>query len=102
MKIYLSLPITGHDPAQCAKRASHYKSLVEERGHKCITPFDICPDPNLKYHQYMGRDIEELLQCDGILLLTGWSWSKGCQLEWRCAEIYGKKIFHHLNEIEKK
>lgn len=68
-------------------------------GTHAATPFDVCPEPNKRYSYYMGQDIAALMECDAILLLSGWSESQGCQLEWRCAEIYRKAIFHHQNEI---
>jgi hypothetical protein len=41
----------------------------------------------------MGRDIEALLECDAIYLASGWGNSRGCNLEYTAALIYGKHIF---------
>ena len=40
----------------------------------------------------MGRDIEELLKCDGIILCHDWFGSKGCRAECSVAQVYGKQI----------
>jgi hypothetical protein len=100
MKIYISLPISGLNVSRCRNRALRCKLYIERLGHEAITPFDVCPDSNRSYAYFMGRDIEALMNCDAIFLMSGWSESRGCQLEWRCAEIYRKKIFHHFNELE--
>lgn len=35
----------------------------------------------MSYAYYMGRDVEALLGCDGIILCQDWFDSKGCRLE---------------------
>ena len=99
MKIYISLPKTGHDIGYCRERAASAKKRVEALGHNAVTPFDVCKNQKKPYNWYMGKDIEALLTCDAIYLLSGWSESNGCQLEWRCAEIYSKQIFKHITQI---
>lgn len=105
MTIYISLPISGHAIERCKERAEAARQMVLRRGHDCVTPFDVCPDQSdehgtpLRYSYFIGRDIEALLECDAIFLLTGWSTSSGCQCEWRCAEIFNKKIYQHISEI---
>lgn len=99
MKIYLSLPINGYDIGKCRTRAAHLAGLIRSHGNECVTPFEVCPEPDKPYSHYMGRDIEALLECDAIFLASGWSDSRGCNLEWRCAQIYNKEIFYYLNDI---
>ena len=41
----------------------------------------------------MGDCIKLVLTCDAIMLDHGWLQSKGCNLEYRAAKIYGKEIF---------
>jgi hypothetical protein len=41
---------------------------------------------------YMGRDIENVILCDAILMCPGWENSKGCKVEKFTAETYGKEI----------
>lgn len=92
MKMYLSLPITGrniHDVKAYAKRV---KQDWVEKGYDVITPFEVAPEEGMPYAYYMGKDVEALLGCDGIILCTDWFSSKGCRLEYNVAEIYGKKV----------
>ena len=64
MKIYISIPITGRPPKEAKAQAERLKRLIESKGHKAITPFEVCQEPDMPYSFYMGRDIEALLDCD--------------------------------------
>lgn len=94
MKIYVSLPITGHHIDEVKLRAEEIKEsiLAESPDSEVITPFDVCPETDKPYSYYMGRDIEVLLCCDTIYLADGWENSKGCRLERAAADIYGIEV----------
>ena len=91
MDVYISIPISGHDPARQREIAEGVKRWFEKMGHRAWTPFDICP-PSAPYPECMGRDIERLLKCDLVVACYGWRDSRGCRLEVAAAEIYGKAI----------
>lgn len=44
------------------------------------------------YHYAVGI-IEGLLECDVVYFAPGWVDSKGCNLEYAAAKIYGKTIY---------
>lgn len=100
-RIYISIPISGHDLEEVKEKARNIRELVlwdefglEKGWHRpdVITPFDVCPEPDKPYSYYMGKDIEALLECDAIYLCEGWQNSKGCMAEFEVARIYGKQI----------
>ena len=94
MKIYISIPITGRPIEEAKEHAEWLKSSLEAHGHKCITPFEVCPESGNTYAYYMGKDIEALLSddIDAVVFGVGFHKSKGCQLELAAAHIYGKTI----------
>lgn len=92
MKIYISLPITGHDIEEVEARCIFAKAVLEKKGHTPVSPLDVSTDPDATYAEHMGRDIAALLECDAVLFLEGYENSKGCRLEHAAAEIYGKQI----------
>lgn len=94
MKIYLSLPISGHDIEKRKKVAEHLKKNIEgAHPHtQVITPFEICTEEDKPYSYYMGRCIEVLIDCDTIFLAPGWRNSKGCNAEYAVANIYGLNV----------
>lgn len=96
MFLYISVPITGRPLHEANYQAEAIKAILEQHGHKCITPFDVCPESGKPYAYYMGRDIEALLaeDIDGVVFGAGSHDSKGCMLEHAAAQIYGKRIIY--------
>lgn len=91
-KVYISLPISGHDIEQVKKRAEEVKLRIQNDRVEAVTPFDVCNEKDRPYSYYMGRDIEALIECDGIYVCNGWHLSKGCQAEVHVAVVYDKKM----------
>ena len=98
MRIYISLPITGHEETapQLAEEVKQNLLKVFPKEVEVVTPFDVCPpDEKLDYAACMGRDIEELLRCDAVcVLLNEYTWnSNGVNLEYAAAWLYEKKVY---------
>lgn len=93
MKVYISLPITGHPLEEVRHRADYAKRRLRAHGHEPVSPLEVSSNPDAPYHEHIGRDIAALLQCEAVLFLDGYVSSKGCQLEMEAAEIYGKKLY---------
>ncbi len=97
MRIYISIPISGHDLATQQQKALEIADKLRELGHEPISPL---PPPEApsglsekeKYAYYMGRDVERLLTCDAIFMCEGWQKSKGCCAENEIAKVYGLYI----------
>lgn len=96
MKVYISLPITGHDIEEVEARCIFAKSVLKKKGHTPVSPLDVSDNPDASYAEHMGRDISALLDCDAVVFLDGWRKSKGCALEHAAAKIYNKLITYEL------
>jgi hypothetical protein len=92
MVIYLAGPMTGlpdyNRPAFIAE-ADRLRAL----GYTVVNPAELdathpIQDPAAPdaWHQYMRRDIAQLVRCHGIALMPGWEQSKGATLEAQTAE----------------
>lgn len=92
MKVYISIPITGHDYDKQKSYADEIKKNFEKVGDEAITPFDVAPEKDKSYSYYMGRDIEALLDCDAVYFCPGHERSKGCRLEYSAALTFDKTI----------
>lgn len=99
MKIYISLPITGHDIEQVEASCIFAKAVIEDKGHTPVCPLDLDHRDPDNYEAVIGTDITALLCCDAILLLDGWRRSRGCRLERYAAKVYGKHIFDRFDSI---
>ena len=102
-KIYISLPIAFHEDTvyQRNQEAKDYLFNKFSNRYEWISPIDNnhIDDEDLVNHlqigktaYYMGRDIEQVILCDAILMCPGWENSRGCQCEKFVAEMYGKEI----------
>ncbi len=92
MKIYISLPITGHDIEQVEARSIFTAAMLREQGHTPISPLEIDHRDPQDYEAVIGTDITALLCCDAVYLCKDWETSRGCRLEYQAAKIYGKEI----------
>lgn len=94
MKIYISLPITGHDLNKVFERCGQAASKIREAGHTPVSPLDpaVNNDHSKPYAVLLGNDITALLDCDAAVFLDGYTESRGCTLEFACARIYKKII----------
>lgn len=104
MKIYISIPISGHDPEEQRAKAERFAKDIDAIGHDPINPFDAPAPPEHfddkeRYAYFMGFDIADILRSDAAYFSRGWEQSKGCRLEHAAAEIYGLKIFYALDKI---
>lgn len=104
MKIYISIPITGHNLATQRAKAAEIAEKIKALGHEAVNPFDT-PEPSEglsekeRYAYYMGEDVKRLLMCDAIFLCEGWKKSKGCKVEYATADYYGLSVFHNISAI---
>ena len=92
MKIYISLPITGHDIEEVEASCIFASAVLRKKGHTPVSPLELDHRDPEDYEAVIGTDITALLLCDAVLLMEGWEQSKGCRLEHAAAEIYGKQI----------
>ena len=45
MKVYISLPITGHDIEEVEARCIFAKAVLERKGHTPVSPLDVSDNP---------------------------------------------------------
>lgn len=106
MRLYIATPINArkertmrekldaaYDRIRLLKQV--LKDSPEFKGCEFVSTFDFKDQCNLTEAQAMGRCIELVLTCDAIYLDHGWLQSKGCNLEYRAAKIYGLEIYEH-------
>ena len=105
MRLYIATPINalqGRDMKEKLTCARHRVELVKDilgdqptlKTYEMFSTFDLPHNPeDVSEARAMGDCITAVLNCDAILLDHGWQTSKGCNLEYRAAKIYGKKIY---------
>ena len=109
MRIYVSTPVNGRNESTfeekrkaAHRRANMLRAYLREENPEAeiVTPFDNLPlEESFDEPTAMGICIKTLLTCDVVLLDRGWTASKGCNLEYRAAKIYGKAIIDGNGQI---
>lgn len=103
MKLYIATPINARkEPTMREKlvAAKHRVEMLKEiladdvlfKNYELISTFDF-NDMYDTEEKAMSRCIYHVLTSDAIYLDHGWTISKGCNLEYQAAKIYGKQIF---------
>lgn len=98
MKIYISIPITGHDSTKTREEADRVKAMLSRQGHTPVNPFDIPTGVrDLQCIDHLLADLRVLNDCDAIYMCRGWENSKGCTVEHCFAHEYNKIIIYEAN-----
>lgn len=108
MRLYIATPINARPEKTFAEKkraARHRVNLLKEiigdddrfgKYNELVSTFDnraITDDTTEE--EAVGLCVMEVLKSDAIYLDHGWNVSKGCNIEYRAARIYGKKIYEH-------
>lgn len=110
-KIYISLPMGGHETT-VKKRYDNAVIEVKEKYGEDVEIFspdnidefgsdDILKPREHDWAWYMGRDIEILLRCDSIYMTKGYLDSPGCMVELAVAKQRNMDIIYAPNSLEK-
>ena len=121
VRIYISLPISGHELEERKKKAAQMKDQViqavktnklayisknskvvslTENNTVVVTPFEIVPDASyMTYEQVMAKDLEVLMTCDIVVFARHWQYSKGCRIEFAVARELGIRVNFEALEV---
>ena len=95
---YISGKITGLSEFEYTMHFARAEERLRAKGYGVINPIKLPRD--LTYEQYMKLDIMDLLNCDVIYMLDGWSVSPGARLEYFLARAIGLEIeFEVLDNV---
>lgn len=92
MTVYLSGPMTGHTDLNFPSFTEAAQRL-RAAGMHVISPHEHQEDgPPKPWTFYLRKDLRLLLECDTIIMLTGWRNSRGAVLERHVAAELGMTI----------
>ena len=89
--IYLCGPITGLDPEECQRRFAEWEWKMVRLGYRTVNPVELDRDLENRLgrvptrEEYLRNDLYLMLTCDEILMIPGWTNSKGALLERKVA-----------------
>jgi nucleoside 2-deoxyribosyltransferase len=97
-QMYLSGPMTGI-PGHNFQNFRRALDLLKESGYAVVSPHSIDygeTDENRgghAYEVYMRGALTLLMECDSIVLMTGWERSRGCLTELNVASALNMRVF---------
>ena len=108
MRMYIATPINARPEKTLAekKRAARHrvnllKEIIREDGRfgdydELVSTFDISTiGSRTTEEQAVGMCVTAVRESDAVYLDHGWNASRGCNIEYRAARIYGKRVFEH-------
>jgi hypothetical protein len=99
-KIYIAGAISGEDWEQAKSKFKRAQRILEEFGdYDVVNPCDHEIE-NGTWEGYMKQGIRELIECDGLLALDSWSYSRGAQIEVRLAKDLGLFIMYEDKDLQ--
>lgn len=105
MKLYVAGPMRGY-PLFNFPAFDAATEELRKRGHEVISPAELDRQvgfdetsgslEGFDFHAAMRRDIEALLEVDGIALLPGWRRSSGVATELAVARALGLRVWRYV------
>lgn len=86
-KIYISGPISGHNPDIVKARFDSVKKIFENGPFEPVSPLENGLPDTATWEEHMMQDLSLLSDCDIIYMMKGWQKSKGCQMEFNHAIV---------------
>lgn len=84
MRIYIAGPMTGY--TEFNYPAFHAAAdVLRNAGYEVENPAEVEFGPDVPYEAMIRSGLTQLLRCDAIYMLGGWSSSKGASLEFQVA-----------------
>lgn len=91
MKLYLAGPMTGIEDLNFPKFHALTASL-RELGFDIVNPAEVNAGTKAEWRDCMKADIREMMTCDGVAAMRGWSNSRGASIEVNLARSLGMTV----------
>ena len=94
--IYLAGPMSGL-PEFNYPAFNEAAALLRAKGHTVLNPAENPVPACGTWQGYMRLALAQLVQCECIVLLPGWSESKGALIERWLAQVLGMEVMHFVD-----
>ncbi len=95
MKLYIAGPITGVEDYK--ERFAEAEEALKAKGHTVMNPA-ILPE-GFEHHEYMHICLPMVEVCDAVVLLPGWTESKGARAEFVHATGQGMRKYFDVEDV---
>lgn len=104
-KYYLSGPMTGL-PESNYPEFDEAARVLREKGYRVENPAENFRElqaearANLPWSKFMARAIVQMIDCNNIVLLPGWSTSRGARYEFGLAVDCGHRVYYYRKGLK--
>ena len=107
MRVYISGPITGRADRN-VQAFDHAAAQLSRLGFDSVNPHDVGKEidtgffsgDEARWLAYMRADIKALVDCDALIMLDGWQFSRGATIEAILARDLGIPVFYSIDALE--
>ena len=96
-KIYVSGKITGRDFQEALKHFADASVMLREKGYEVINPMELEHNHDQTWENFMQVDLQGMLECDSLYMLSGWAESRGARVEWNLAKDLGFEFLYETH-----
>ena len=102
MRVMISQPMKNRTEADIRQER---KSIIEKFNNMHIEVIDTifteeAPENNNAGVYYLGKSIEFMSKADIVYFMKGWEEAKGCKIENKICQYYGKQTMYNIYEEE--
>lgn len=97
-KLFVSIPMAGRKPEEVKEEMKYIQQKVERRYNLfsgSLILLDTFFEEDLTPLECLGKSISYMSQADIVYMAIGWESSRGCIIEHRAAQEYGKIIIYN-------
>lgn len=94
MKVYISGQITGLNYNEAKANFEAAEELLTAIGMVPVNPMNNGIQINAPWEKHMVKDIEMLMSCQGIMMLSNWTGSRGARIEKFIADEMGLIVLY--------
>lgn len=92
-KVYICGPVTGLPYGEVQYQFNRAETMLKGMGLEPINPVTVVPDCLEPWPSAMRKCIKAMMDADMVLLLDGWTKSRGAQLEVHLAQSLNMRVF---------
>ena len=94
MKLMISQPMVGRTERDILQERDVLRRFFEKDGHTVLDTYiqQAPPRDSNAGLWYLGRVLELMAECDGVVFAPGWKDARGCVIEHHAAARYGLHI----------
>lgn len=96
-RVYLAGPMTGL-PEFNYPLFHAVAARLRELGHTVLNPAENPVPPCGSWQGYMRMALAQLVQCERIVLLPGWTESRSALIESKLAQVLGMEVVHFTDQ----